>query len=510
MIAFVVMEHRKHYFRDYLDHVIDYIQTNFKIKSTIITYNQGSKHIAFTGTIDTIIFVQTVNWNVFNSRKKGNMFLLNTEQMTHPQYSKVVFDDIIKSKLPVIDYSVENIRIIKEKYPQTKCIHLPFPMTIIPDKKSNDVAVLGNSNYRKTVMGTLNTSYIDFNGKWGEDRDEIVKSSKILLNIHYDKTYNIFETIRCYHALEYGTLVISEPSIYMDDILLKDSIIFVKDGETITDTVRNIVENYDETYDKYFNQDKIEKVHTLLKDVYTKSIREITTFTNKKNYLYIHICTIGNWKEVLTGIYQKVLHSGLIEHLSGIKLSICGTEKDAVLAILNHPKVEIVIQKDQSNEFERQCLKKIHEHSTQEDCNICYIHTKGVTKSGNQRVKDWVNLMLYFIVERFELCINGLKKHDTVGTMMNVVPHMYMKTCTLKDTSLSQHYSGNFWWARSTYLRTLSADIKNGYIDPELWIASGKKMSMLSLWQTGVDHYNDLYPRNIYENKQQYFVYERT
>lgn len=503
------MQHREHYFKDYLDHVIQYVQNNFKLESRIITYRQKTNHISFTGDIDTIIFVQTVHWGVYNNRKHGNMFLLNTEQMTMPQYSKHVLNDILKCKLPVIDYSMENIKIIQKSCPQTKCIHLPFPVSITPHTKTHDVSVLGNSKHRKEVINSLNTKYIDFNGKWGKDKDNIVKTSKVLLNVHYDERYQIFETIRCYHALKYGTLVISEPSIHMDDILLKDSIIFAKDGETVSDVVKNVLDNYDEIYKKYFNQEKIDEIHKVLKEVYTKSIREITSYSNRKNYLYIHICTIGNWKEVLSGIYQKVLVSGMIDHLTGIKLSICGTEQEEVLSILNHQKVAVAVQKDESNEFERQCLRKIQEHSVNEDCNICYIHTKGVTKAGNQKVNDWVSLMLYFMIERFDLCINGLKKYDTVGTMLNMVPPKYLKTCTLQDSSLSQHYSGNFWWARSSYLRTLSPEIKGGYIDPELWIASGKKISMLSLWQTGVDHYMDLYPRVLYENKQQHFVYTR-
>lgn len=508
MFVFLVLRHRAHYFKDYLDRVIKYLSTHFQIQSKIITYAERTKHVSFIGNIDTIIFVQQIHWGVYHNRKKGNMFLLNTEQMTMPSYSSAVINEVLKSGLPVIDYSMENIKLLTAKYPTVKCIHLPFPINITHHTKTNNVCSLGNSPHRKAVMESIKDC-IDFNGKWGSDRDVLIQSSKILVNVHYNETYNIFETIRCYHALEYGTLVVSEPSILMNDILLKDSIIFAKNSECIPEIVDRVLNRYSVIYDEYFGVENVTKINALLKETYTQSVSEITAFTTRKNYLYIHVCTMGNWKEILSGMYSKVVESGLIHHLTAINVSICGKEKEDVLSILDHSKVNIIVQTEDTSQFERICLSKIHEKSMSEDCNICYMHTKGVTKAGNQKVKDWVDLMLYFMIEKFNLCIDGLKEHDTVGIMLNMVPPKYMHTCSLTDPSMSAHYSGNFWWARSEYIRTLISKIGNAYIDPELWIASGTSMKMLSLWQTSVDHYIDVYPKKLYEGKVQNFVYTR-
>ena len=69
---------------------------------------------------------------------------------------------------------------------------------------------------------------VDFMGKWGDERDQIIRDSKILLNIHWNpQDYNIFESIRCYHALEYKTIVVSQESTDPELVLLKDMIIFL-------------------------------------------------------------------------------------------------------------------------------------------------------------------------------------------------------------------------------------------------------------------------------------------
>jgi len=106
---------------------------------------------------------------------------------------------------------------------------------------------------------------------------------------------------------------------------------------------------------------------------------------------------------------------------------------------------------------------------------IC--NSKGVTKCGNVYVQDWVNYMCYFNIGQYGKCISELVNNDTVGCNLHKGP---------------VHYSGNFWWSKASYLRTLPLCTTNTYNSPEFWLTElGGKYS--NLWESGVNHYKQRY-----------------
>ena len=58
--------------------------------------------------------------------------------------------------------------------------------------------------------------------------------------------------------------------------------------------------------------------------------------------------------------------------------------------------------------------------------------------------------------------IGLLKKYNTVGTRFT-------------NNRIGPHYSGNFWWFNSEYIRTKSRHIGRRYLDPESWLLKGMK-----------------------------------
>lgn len=113
------------------------------------------------------------------------------------------------------------------------------------------------------------------------------------------------------------------------------------------------------------------------------------------------------------------------------------------------------------------------------DANICYIHTKGVTKD-NECITDWRKYMFYFCCQRFKDRIQDMEKHDTCGTDLRCSPCL--------------HYSGNFWWARSEYISNLCHPSQT--FSPlterhksEFWICSNKEGRHLSLHDCGIGVY---------------------
>lgn len=146
-------------------------------------------------------------------------------------------------------------------------------------------------------------------------------------------------------------------------------------------------------------------------------------------------------------------------------------------------------------------LKEFVDSST-EPCNILYLHLKG---TGNFRLgqHDWCDLMLHFNVIRWREAVDILNEgYDTCGVNWNA-NHEY------------PHYAGNFWWARSEYLKSLPPftypdpdtitwdspsifGFNNTYRhDAEYWLGMNEPKAY-SIYDSGVDHYSYYYPSFLY------------
>ena len=230
-------------------------------------------------------------------------------------------------------------------------------------------------------------------------------------------------------------------------------------------------------------------------EIMYKNIQE-----NNNIYIYMHICTINNWAHVVEKIYNKIIKSGLIEKISGFKVVVLGNELEAVKNIMNHPQVEIIFHSQDTSFYERKCLELLHAHAWQENFRVLYLHSKGVTQNNHLKdnVADWVDLMLYFNVDLHHRCLQLLNTHDTCGVnLYDIFPF----ATTYKGPFLT-HYSGNFWWANSNYIRKLPPKIGEKYLDPEFWIGLGKKKNMACLWKSNIAHYFNRYSPSNYIGKE--------
>jgi hypothetical protein len=63
------------------------------------------------------------------------------------------------------------------------------------------------------------------------------------------------------------------------------------------------------------------------------------------------------------------------------------------------------------------------------------------------------------------------------------------------------HYSGNFWWSTATYIRTLKRCRQSSHNAPEFWLTESRAGSYLSLWTSGVNHYDQPYPAAGYVDR---------
>jgi hypothetical protein len=212
-----------------------------------------------------------------------------------------------------------------------------------------------------------------------------------------------------------------------------------------------------------------------------------------KNYIYMHICTIGDWENVIRKIFNIIKLSGLLEKVEEIRVSVLG-DSTKILEILESPKVKIVFHSENTQLYERPILEILHNDALNatEPFNVLYLHSKGVSRVENKNITDWIDFMLFFLVEKHFDCLESLKIYDACGVNLSKITNNNSQL-TFKN---NYHFSGNFWWSKSDYIKTLPSKIGDKYLDPEFWIGFGT--NLYSFKNSKINHYNEPFPRELY------------
>jgi len=176
-------------------------------------------------------------------------------------------------------------------------------------------------------------------------------------------------------------------------------------------------------------------------------------------HIFIHICTIENWKEIFIELIDKIKKSGLYNIISKIHLGILGKINILDDEIFKDDKFNILYIDQKIDLYENHTINHIKsfcDKSIDKEIYILYIHTKGVRRAGNENViKSWRNMMEYFLIENYNNCLKYLSYYNTLGN--NVVnSHIYEKNEVSICDKHTLHYSGNFWWSKKSYINSLS------------------------------------------------------
>ena len=311
---------------------------------------------------------------------------------------------------------------------------------------------------------------------WGIERDIELAKCKVILNIHsilgingqmyYSKT---FENIRCNRLLEAGFKILSEDSIHCNEITSKyrENLKFIN-----YDDFKNI-EYSEDFWDKIDNKNKIKK------------------------YCFIHSCNIENVGTYrLDYLVNKLNISGCVNIFEKIYINNTGLPIENIYG----EKYQVINYSEDTQLFETPTINLIKDFSQiNPNCYILYLHTKGVSYSNeDEKVNDWINYMLYFLVEKFRICTTLLdNNYDTVGC--NYSNDLDKECFKYTHPFPPPHYNGNFWWANSNYLRSLPS-LPMDKIErnaPEFWLFKNNHV-FCNLHSSNVNHYHSLYPNNRY------------
>ena len=218
----------------------------------------------------------------------------------------------------------------------------------------------------------------------------------------------------------------------------------------------------------------------------------------KKWYCFIHSCHfkdkgLSRLDYLITSLKSNDLFSKFETiYINNIGLPI---EEDRY-----GPTVDICNYSDNPALYEIPTINKIqHFSQTNADCNILYLHTKGIRYNNHvidQKVNDWIDMMLFFLVKKYELCISKLDSGiQAVGCNYNL-------HSTSHSHDAPRHFSGNFWWTNSNYTKTLPLLIEKTENvvphDAEFWLCQNNPTICDLHNSNNINHYYESYPSTMY------------
>lgn len=223
--------------------------------------------------------------------------------------------------------------------------------------------------------------------------------------------------------------------------------------------------------------------------------------------VFVHLVDIDGSEHIARDILNRIIDSNLINNST--VYVYCQYDRANFIwveeLLKDHASAVILYPDTKSADFEIPTLIALKSYCDTTDSYVLYLHHKGASRLNSKRtgnVTDWRELMLYYNVDQWEQCIASLSTgHDTVGV-------------NWMNDALYPHYSGNFWWATSDYIKQLpELKLPDGTNqsqfnfkkysyrhDAEFWIGIGKPHAY-SLHDSNIDHYRVAYPPSLYKAK---------
>jgi len=223
----------------------------------------------------------------------------------------------------------------------------------------------------------------------------------------------------------------------------------------------------------------------------------------KKNAIFIHTAILEGFNQRISQFIDIINLSGLYDNIDSIYICYIGEGNIQINEkYKNLTNIKLIKVSEKLSDYELPTLQFLYNFCIEnDDYNILYIHTKNIGKKINECIEDQIRYMLYFLVSKWTDCVNSLnnKNYDSCGVDLRREPTL--------------HYSGNFWWAKSNYIKKLPQPIQfnnlNKYPNKlnslrhnqEFWICY-LKQNHYSLWDCGIS----VYERHLHEYKETNYV----
>lgn len=184
---------------------------------------------------------------------------------------------------------------------------------------------------------------------------------------------------------------------------------------------------------------------------------------------YYHIYADGKWTTPVKEHLSAYTKSGLAAR-SELRIGLVGspTNRESAKEFITRSRVSFEVHAEAPTGWEQITLDRI---DLSEDARILYCHTKGAAFQ-NQLSVPWRRSMTEALVSNWRLPVYILE----MGVPEQGIPPVDAVGCYWMpfNGGPPRHFSGNFWWANTDYLRRLPRPVAvTSRWDAEMWIGQG-------------------------------------
>jgi hypothetical protein len=199
-------------------------------------------------------------------------------------------------------------------------------------------------------------------------------------------------------------------------------------------------------------------------------------------HIYYHIYAIDGVESIIDEQLNLIKKHFDFPYILNVGISIVNDNQSIRYIIEKFKNVRDV--RCGGNEFTTIDLIEIDKEKFGDSDYILYIHTKGASKINNEsysNIKSWRELMNYFNIEKCKNVFNIFDKteYNTYGVLLG-------------NAGRWKIYSGNFWWSKASYLKTIKmAGVKKNRFNAEVdYIQNGENWKPYSSYnKEGLNHY---------------------
>ena len=297
---------------------------------------------------------------------------------------------------------------------------------------------------------------IDLNKLFGDPIAFVEKHIKIRLSIN-DCEQTFYKNERCNHLLD---------ELYLD----------FNDLSTIDEVIENDLSTIDEVIENDYANQCIYGVYYIccFGDFYLSIVEEQLSILvtsglyNKTKKIFIFISLYNNENHRLNNLLKKFDLNNKFE---------------LITSPLN------LYEKFAINNYRNYISNNNKNNDDSSEYYIYYFHTKAITRPMNSEYHNRRKNLNYYILKKHELCLKLLNKYDVIGCTLYRYPKI--------------HFSGNFWWSKSSHIQRLKKTVSDNYLASEMYICSyvnGKYITLSNT--TNNTHDKNRLEENIFSNDE--------
>jgi hypothetical protein len=200
-------------------------------------------------------------------------------------------------------------------------------------------------------------------------------------------------------------------------------------------------------------------------------------------YVYYHIYAIDGVESIIDEQLSLIEKHFDFRYILNVGISIAN-ENVSTSKILEKIKPNLKDIRSNGSEWTTLDLIEKDKEKFGNSDYILYIHTKGASKLNNInyiKLEDWRHLMNYFNIEKVKNVFKIFEK-----TQFNTYGVNYI------TSNNRPHYSGNFWWMRGDYAKTINVqnvDKSNRYMAELGYLRNGVNWKPYSAFDPNLNLY---------------------